>query len=608
MKLLTLDWSIIIGYLATSLLIGLYFSKRAGSNLVEYFVAGRKLSWWVAGTSIVATSFAADTPLAIARIVRTQGLQGNWFWWSGLMGFVLCMFFFARMWRRAKLLTDAEFLELRYEGKPAATLRLFHAVYRSVLFNSITMGWVILGMQKLSVETFGWSKLTAIPLLIAACLVYTALAGLWGVVITDLFQFVLAMVGSIILTILVLDYVGGPAQLAEKVVAAAATNSAGANGYAAVAGPDRILSFFPDFSAGGLAVLTFAVFIGVQWWGGGEGGGFLVQRLFATRDERHAVLALLWFSVAHFVLRTWPWIVVGLASVIVFPDLADPESAYPKMMVRFLPTGLRGLMVASFIAAFMSTITTHLNWGASYLMNDVYRRFLRKDASDRHYVMVSQLFVLAMALLAGFAAWQMNSIYSAWLYLTEIMAGTIFVVLLRWYWWRINAWSEIAAMISSLVISNSFRLIKPLAALFDQLAMTSLSGFLHSIEFIALDQWYPVRYLIILAICTVVWLVVTYRTQPISEAHLMAYFRRVRPGGWWAPIARKCPDVKPSEVGWLEIGSWILSVTAIFLALFGVGWLFLGEAVKGGIAIGCALVLGYFLLQNLSRMNWGEVN
>lgn len=536
-NLATIDWSIIIIYLLLSLSIGLYFSKRAKSNLVEYFVAGRKLTWWVAGTSIVATSFAADTPLAIARIVRTQGLQGNWFWWSGLMGFMLCMFFFARMWRRANILTDAEFVELRYDGKPAANLRLFHAIYRSVFFNSITMGWVILGMQKLSVETFGWSKITAIPLLIAACLVYTMLAGLWGVVITDLFQFILAMAGSIILTVIVLDYIGGAAQLAEKVVAAAATaNAAADNGQATIASADRILSFFPDFSAGGLVIVTFVVFAGVQWWGGGEGGGFLVQRLFATKDERHAVLALLWFSVAHFVLRTWPWIVVGLASVVIFPNLVDPETAYPKMMVRFLPDGLRGLMVASFIAAFMSTITTHLNWGASYLMNDVYRRFLKKDASDRHYVLVSQLFVITMAILAGFAAWQMHSIYSAWLYLTEIMAGSIFVVLLRWYWWRITAWSEIAAMISSLVISNLFRITKPLALLCDQFSWVSLADFFHGLEFITLDKWYPVRYLIILTFCTVVWVIVTYRTQPTSEEHLMAFFRRVRPAGWRSQV------------------------------------------------------------------------
>lgn len=606
MNLATIDWSIIIAYLVFSLLVGLCFSKRAGSNLIEYFVAGRKLTWWVAGTSIVATSFAADTPLAIARIVRTQGLQGNWFWWSGLMGFVLCMFFFARMWRRAKLLTDAEFIELRYEGKPAATLRLFHALYRAILFNSITMGWVILGMQKLSVETFGWSKTIAIPSLIAACLLYTVLAGLWGVVITDFFQFVLAMAGSIILTALVLDHIGGPAQLAKKVLASAAVNTAAANGGSTVAGADQILAFIPDFSTGGLAIFTFVVFIGIQWWGGGEGGGFLVQRLFATKNERHAVLALLWFSIAHFVLRTWPWIVVGLASVVVFPHLADPETAYPKMMVQFLPTGLKGLMVASFVAAFMSTITTHLNWGASYLMNDVYKRFIKKRATERHYVVISQLFVIIMAILAGIAAWQMDSIYSAWLYLTEIMAGTIFVALLRWYWWRINAWSEISAMISSLVVSNLFRLIKPLALFFEQVRWSWWAETLYRIEFITTDEWYPVRYVIILTICTTVWLFVTFRTRPISASHLEAFFRRVKPGGWWKPIAQECPDISVLQVGWREAYSWLLSVAAIFLALFGVGWLFLGRFGSGVIALMASMAFGVLVLQSLSRMSWDE--
>ncbi len=605
MTLVTLDWSIIIGYLILSLLIGLYFAKRGGSNVVEYFVAGRKLTWWIAGTSIVATSFAADTPLAIARIVRTQGLQGNWYWWSGVMGFMLCMFFFARLWRRAEILTDVEFIELRYEGKPAATLRLFHALYRAILQNGITMGWVILGMQKLAVETFGWSKAFTIPLLVGLCLLYTTLSGLWGVVITDFFQFALAMFGSIILAALVLDHVGGPQKLAEHAVAAAAAATA-ADDHSHIAAADQLLRFFPNFSAGGLALFTFIIFIGVQWWGGGEGGGFLAQRLFATKNERHAVLALLWFSVAHFVLRTWPWIVVGLGSIILFPTLADPEAAYPKMMVAFLPNGLKGLMVAAFLAAFMSTITTHLNWGASYLMNDVYKRFLKAGGSERHDVVVSQLFVVMMALLAGLAAWQMDSIYSAWLYVTEMMAGIIFVSLLRWYWWRLNAWSEIAAMISSLVISNSFRLITPLAELAGHWGLNAAAGILHDFAFINRDEYYPVRFLIVLLISTAVWLVVTFKTAPVSDAHLIAFFKRVRPGGWWRPIAQQCPEVRSSQAGGREVYSWALGVATIFLLLFGVGWIFLGNYFGGAAAIVVAFACGGLMLQNLAKMDWQE--
>lgn len=603
MTLATLDWSIIIGYLVLSLLIGLYFVKRAGSNVVEYFVAGRKLTWLVAGTSIVATSFAADTPLAIARIVRTQGLQGNWYWWSGAMGFVLCMFFFARLWRRAEILTDVEFIELRYEGKPAATLRSFHALYRAILQNGITMGWVILGMQKLAVETFGWSKAFTIPLLVALCLLYAALSGLWGVVITDFFQFALAMAGSMILAALVLDHVGGPAQLAEQAVATAAT-AAAANDHSAVAAADQLLRFFPDFSAGGLALFTFLIYIGVQWWGGGEGGGFLAQRLFATKNERHAVLALLWFSIAHFVLRTWPWIIVGLGSIIIFPSLADPEMAYPKMMAALLPTGLKGLMVATFLAAFMSTITTHLNWGASYLMNDVYKRFLKPNGSERHYVAVSQLFVVMMALLAGLAAWQMDSIYSAWLYVTEMMAGIVFVSLLRWYWWRINAWSEIAAMISSLLISNSFRLIKPLAHLFDGTSWNAAGRILHQMEFITLDQFYPVRFLIVLTVSTAIWVLVTLKTEPVSAGHLTKFFTRVRPAGWWKPIAQHCPEATGLQVGWREAYSWALGVALIFLSLFSIGWLCLGQYVKGLVTVVAAAACGFLLLQSIVKMNW----
>ena len=332
MQLETIDWSIIIGYVLIALIIGIYFSKRASGSMTEYFVAGRKLSWWIAGTSIVATSFAADTPLAIARIVRVSGFQGNWYWWSLLMAFMLCVFFYARMWRRANIITDIEFIELRYQGKPAAGLRLFHAVYRSTFVNCVTMGWVILAMQKICVELFGWPKNIAIPVLIIIAISYSIMSGFWGVVATDFVQFGLAMIGSFALAIIVLIHIGGPSALAAKVITVA-QNFTPAAGDSQICNADQMLKFMPDFSAGKLAIFTFVMYIAVQWWAAGEGGGFMAQRLFSTRSEKESMLAVLWYNFAHFVLRAWPWIIVGLASVVYFPHLADPELAYPKMIV-----------------------------------------------------------------------------------------------------------------------------------------------------------------------------------------------------------------------------------------------------------------------------------
>ncbi|MGP8321960.1 MAG: sodium:solute symporter family protein, partial [Methanosarcinaceae archaeon] len=569
----------------------------------EYFVAGRKLSWWVAGTSIVATSFAADTPLAIARIVRVSGLQGNWYWWSLLMAFMLCVFFYARMWRRANIITDIEFIELRYQGKPAAGLRLFHAVYRSTFLNCVTMGWVILAMQKICIELFGWPKHIAIPLLIIIAISYSIMSGFWGVVATDFIQFGLAMIGSFALAIIVLVQIGGPSVLAAKVIAVA-QNFSPAAGDSQICNGDQILKFMPDFSAGKLAIFTFVMYIAVQWWAAGEGGGFMAQRLFSTRSEKEAMLAVLWYNFAHFVLRAWPWIIVGLASVVYFPHLADPELAYPKMMIKFLPVGLKGIMVASLLAAFMSTIDTHLNWGASYLVNDIYKRFIQRKASERHYVLISRIMILLMTLLAGITAWQMNSIYSAWLLISEMMAGTGFVILLRWYWWRINAWSEISAMISSLVICNSLRLIKPLTLLFEKANIMSPANFFHRFEFITLDIYYPVRLLIIIVISTIIWIVTTLLTKPVPAEHLKKFYQRVKPGGLWQPIARLIPEVKIMPVGKLEIVSWFLGVACIYASLFGFGWLLIGNYHSGIIALLISILSGWLMFRNISKMVW----
>ncbi len=588
MNLSLLDQAIIVISLGGSLIVGLALARRGGRSLADYFVAGRQLSWWLAGTSIVATSFAADTPLAIARIVRTQGLAGNWYWWSGALAFVFCMFFFAPQWRRARLLTDAEFIELRYTGRPAAGLRAVQGLYRALLVNGITMGWVVLGMQKICTETFGWPRVTSMVILVGLALCYTALSGLWGVVLTDLLQFGLAMFGSIALMIAVLAAVGGPSGLVNALADLPAV-PAQEGGASALASGEAMLSYLP-VGGEGAALATLVFFLTLQWWGGAEGGGFLVQRLFATRDERHAVFALLWFSIAHFALRCWPWIVVGLASVVVLPELVDPETAYPKMMLRFLPPGLLGLMVASLLAAFMSTISTHLNWGASYLVTDVWRRFFRPEATDRQGVIAGRLFAVAMAALAGIMAWSMDSIFGAWLYLAELGAGAVVISLLRWYWWRINAWAEISALIASLVMANTLRLLPALLGLDAALADS--------------PAWYPIRFGAVLLIGTAVGLGVALRTRPTSPDALDAFYRRVRPGGAWGPVAERCADVERTRIGRSDVGAWLLGVAVVYAALFGLGDLLLDRPMRGVLVLGAGAIAAFWLSRVVRRLSW----
>jgi len=581
MVLSKVDWSIIIIYMMISIAVGLYFTKRGSKGLLEYFVAGREVNWWLAGTSIVATSFAADTPLAIASIVRTRGLQGNWYWWSGIMGGVLCVFFYARLWRRANLITDAEFMEIRYHGKPAAFLRGFHAFYRSIFWNSIVLGWVILAMYKIVHVLLGWPKVMSTWVLVFIAIIYIFFSGLWGVIATDFFQFILAMAGSIILAGIIIVKTGGPATLIAKSVAAAeAANAAGVQ--SRVVESSQLVNIFPNLQSSNLAVITFLVFILVQWWGGGEGGGFLAQRLFSCKNEKHSLLAVLWYNFAHYAIRPWPWIVVGLASLIYFPNIADPETAYPRMMVKFLPNGLRGMMVAAFLAAFMSTVVTHINWGASYLVNDIYKRFLVKGASEKHYVWMSRLAIIFMTILAGSACLLMKSIYSAWLFVMSLMVGTAIIVLLRWYWWRINVWCEFASLISTATIALALLRVPVLGT----------------------DDYYPIRLVITIISCTAISLLVAFLTPPEPEEHLEKFYRRVKPGGWWGPIAKRCPDVNAMRIGRREITSWLLTSISIYAALFGLGWLVMGQYAKGLIALIVCFVTMKIILREIGKMEW----
>ncbi len=572
MALSVIDWGFIFVYFIFALGIGVYFSKKAGRNIENFFISGRSLPWWIAGTSMVATTFGANTPLAVTEIVSKNGIAGNWLWWNFVLGGMLTVFFFSKLWRRSAVLTDIEFTELRYSGKPAAILRGFRALYLALPINCMIMAWGILAMTAILGVTFSFPKTQAIIISLAVAVVYSILSGFWGVVATDLIQFTMAMVGSIALSVFSVQRVGGIEALKTKVTA----------------GHPEFLNFFPEFGSATLPFLTFFVYIAVQWWAtwypGSEpgGGGYVAQRMLATKDERHSVLATLWFNVAHYALRPWPWILVALASIVVFPTLADPKLGYPKMMVAFLPAGLKGLMLAAFFGAFMSTIDTHLNWGASYIVNDFYKRFIKKDGSSSHYVLISRLAIVLIMGLAGLTASWMESIKGGWELMIAIGAGTGLIYILRWYWWRINAWSEIAAMGCSFVVAMI-------------LLWTSLGGE-------GLLNW-AYRILITVGITTCVWLVVTFLTAPVDKAHLIRFYRKIQPAGLWKTVQKDVPDIKAETRLWPNFINWILGTILIYGALFGFGKFIFLEYEQGMIYILITVTSGFFLAKNLARKN-----
>ncbi len=588
MQLTGVDWAVVAVYGAVTLTLGFWFSRRAGQDIEEYFIAGRSLPWWVAGTSIAATWFATDAPLATASLVRQQGIFANWLWWYEAAGLMLLVFFYAHLWRRAAVLTDAELIELRYSGRPASFLRGFSAIYQGLLKNCVVMGWVMLAMVKFSQIMLGWDPAFTLVVCVGLALVYTVAAGLWGVVVTDLLQFIAGMTGSVILAGIVVVRLGGPTRMAEQVRAL----------------PDAtpgVLDIVPQPAH--LSPLEFASFlclILVLWTRSGQGDGYLAQRLFAARDERQSVLSALWFSLAGTVLMTWPWIVVGLGSLVLLPVAtatpelaADPELAYPMMIAELMPQGLRGLMVASFLAAFMSTMDTHLCWGASYLVNDVYRRFYRTDESASHYVLVSRLAVLFLVALAALTAWQMESIERAWIYVIELTAGVALVWLLRWYWWRVNAWAEIAAMAGSVFLANG----TVWAAIASRLGLISndFASFIGGFYRPELDF---LRALVILLCCSILWVGVALSTAADDDEQLARFYRRVRPGGWWGPVAARCTDVRtdrmPAARRW---AGWALGMIFLYGTLVGVGHLLTGRGASGTVAVLLGLASGFLTLR-----------
>ena len=592
MKLTFLDWSVVAGYFLLNLLIGLYYRKKASGSTEEFFVSGRRVTWWLAGTSMVATTFAADTPLAVTGLVARQGIAGNWLWWNFLLSGMMTVFFFARLWRRAGTITDAEFVELRYAGKPAAFLRGFRAMYFGILMNCLVVGWVNLAMVKILMTALNISKFQAL----AICLVvmaftsfYTTLSGLWGVLWTDVLQFGLKMGMVIVLAYYAVDAVGGMEAL--KIKLAAIDLQRGAE----VGGSGSILSFVPDLGSPWMPLLTFAVYIGVSWWAnwypGAEpgGGGYVAQRIFSAKDEKHSLWAVLWFNIAHYALRPWPWILTALASVVLYPDLADPEVGYVKVWVDHLPPALRGFMLAAFAAAYMSTIATQLNWGSSYIINDFYRRFLSKGRNEKHYVRVSKFATIFLALLGAAVSLVMESVSGAWQLLLGIGAGTGAVYLLRWYWWRINAWSEVAAMAAAAAMTVLLHTVVKLTG-------SDAIIFAKSI-------------LLTVAVTTVVWVTATFITKPEPDSKLVEFYRRVRPGQFgWARVAALAPEVPATDEGWYNLLDWLLGCLMVYMALFGIG-----KIILGSMGIGIAFLLisgasGAAIYWDMSRRGWEKLS
>ncbi len=856
------DWAVIVAFFTITLAIGLYFSRRAVKSLSDYFVAGRKMTWWVAGTSMVATSFAADTPLVISGWSRTIGLDRNWFWWGGIMGFMLCTFFYARLWRRSGVLTDVEFNELRYAGKRAAGLRMFHATYIAFVRNTITMGWVTLAMTKIVDVTLDiptivflegqWipqlvpkgveiasaingaavaavldAKLTAIVVCFTVAAGYTTISGMWGVAATDFFQFFFAMTGTIILAVFVMMAAGGPkdmvdqahaavregrvhnkapqvrqefqeqalidalagpeakgetqtrrqtvgdpattaseaadaplteamtrrstahrivqslveggfflryvedieadvqadrvlwwnvhgldrrqvASMYEKLVSGMDAADSGLPLAEAVAALDesrkedlgldrgvvdeilalwegaylfskaqlsesdvqqklvdhgiifehqsekegqpvnryrfadlswseqdlqkqldeagvenrgeilgvwrkdkvvsskKITSFLPPFDLKGgglLAVWSLVVFLGLQWWAGGAGDGFLAQRLFSCKDEKHSVFAMLWYNFAMFVMRPWPWIVVGVASLFLIPDVTaygehyDQEHAYVIMLMKYLPVGLKGVMVAALMAAYMSTISTHVNFGASYVVNDLYKRFIHPTGSERANVMVSQVASVLLAIIAGVYAYYAQSVGDQWFIYFEMLSGAGIVIPLRWYWWRVNAWTELSAMCASLVIFGLLRTTHLFHDLFGLLGMP--------------EYWleeYAVRFTLNIFLSAAVWLTVTFLTPPEDDEVLIRFYNRVRPAGWWKQVAEKAGNPDHLTVGWREWACWFLGVTGLFAMIFSLGNACFGRYVNSLLWAGYATVATIGLFRLMSGIDWSSIH
>jgi len=586
MHLTTIDFAVIAGYFLLAVGTASLFIKRAKRSMLDYFVSGRSMPWWLAGTAMVATTFSADTPLAVTEMVVKNGVAGNWLWWSMLASGMLTVFFFARLWRRAEVVTDVELTEMRYAGKPAAFLRAFRAAYLGLIVNIIVMGWVNLGMSKVLSGTLGISSWKALLVALTITFIYTVLAGYWGITATHGLQYFFEMGGAIILAIVSWRAVGGGDVLYSKLGDA---HPAGAPAGTIFGHARDVLAFWP--SGSGVWVfptITVATLIGVSWWAtwypGAEpgGGGYVVQNIAATRNEREGRAAALFFNIAHYAIRSWPWVITALCSLVLYGgavNAKDPGVNYVRMMVDLLPAGLRGLMLASFAAAYSSTIATQMNWGSSYLINDLYRRFMVRDASERHYVMASRVAVTITVILSIIVTRYMNQISGAWQFLMMLGAGTGLVYILRWYWWRINAWSEVSAMAAALITSLVLRFVIDTSR----------------------PEGFALNLILTTIITTAVWLIVTFTTKPEPHETLLSFYRRARPAGaGWRRFSEETGIRAPQGEIARNAMAWVAGVVMVYSIMFATGALIFDER-RNLIFFGVLLIASALALWALMR-------
>ena len=622
-----IDFAVIIGFFLIIFGIAAYYSRMAGKSTGQFFLSGRNMPWYIAGTAMVATTFAADTPLAVTELVARNGIAGNWLWWNMAIGAMLTVFFFAKLWRRAEIMTDVEFVELRYSGKAAAGLRGFRALYLGLLMNAIVMGWVNRAMEIIFHVAF--PEVDAFMLVvITACIiaVYSSASGLLGTARTDSFQFVFAMAGCIILAVIVINLpeVGGLVSLKSKLA-------------------PQVTNFLPvigDLPAEGISggvlaipIGAFLAFVLMQWWSswypGADpgGGGYIAQRMMSAKDEKHSLLATLWFTIAHYAIRPWPWILVALAALVLLPRAENPEAIqkenpilyekvveayndqqllksggevyksaeflnlyekyentvnpgvmYPKLMIKYLPVGFLGLLIAVFLAAYMSTMASQLNWGTSYLINDFYRRFIKPEADEKHYVLVSRIGIVLLTFFSLFVTkFFLTTVSGAWIFIINASAGLGLVLILRWYWWRINAWSEISAMIAPLIIYPA-----------------AVYGF-------GLES--PITLYPIVFGTTIVWLIVTYLTKPVEEKKLIEFYKRTYPGGiGWKHIQKLVPEISSDTQFGRFFINWLMGVILVYSFLFGIGKIIFAEYLSGVLLLLTGFIAAAVILFNLNRM------
>ena len=590
MQLENIDWLIISSFFILSLIIGVVVSKKSGKDITEFFLSGRKMPWWLLGISMVATTFSADTPNLVTDIVRTNGVAGNWIWWAFLLTGMLTVFVYAKLWRRSKVLTDLEFYELRYSGKGAAFLRGFRAFYLGAVFNILIMASVCLAGIKIGGALLGLSPVETLLVSCAITVIYSSVGGLRGIIITDFFQFILAMVATFwaAYEIVSLPQIQGLTNLLNH--------------------PDVIpkLSLIPDIKDKDLFIAVFIIPLAVQWWAvwypGAEpgGGGYVAQRMLSAKDEKNAIWATLLFNFMHYAVRPWPWILIALASIVVFPNLESLQVAFPNTivgndlaypaMISFLPSGLLGLLVASLIAAFMSTISTHLNWGSSYLVHDLYRRFFITDKSEKHYVLMGRVFTVLLMIISAFFALYLNNSLQAFGIILQIGAGTGLIFILRWFWYRINVYSELTAMIVSFLVALAFEFIIP-------------NNF--SVE---------EKLIIGVTITTISWLTVTMITPPSSMETLQNFYKKIQPGGpGWKKIVEESENngviISGKKEKW-DVPSGILCMVfgsiSVYSVLFGVGYILYSKTTLGLVFVIISAISVLLLMKFWKRLSTEE--